>query len=76
MVSQALQSADWYVKKNDISGLPEYRQIGTAIGAKGPDGKCRIIKIDLYQDYVGGKFSSSRFKEFTVQEIACGNLKQ
>lgn len=76
MLSQALQSADWYVKKNDISGLPEYRQIGIAIGAKGPDGKCRIIKIDLYQDYVGGKFSSSRFKEFTVQEIACGNLKQ
>ncbi len=75
LVSQALLSADWYVKKNDISGLPEYRQIGTAIGAKGPDGKCRIIKIDLYQDYLGGKFSSSRFKEFTVQEMACENLK-
>jgi len=75
LVSQALLTADWYVKKNDISGLPEYRQIGTAIGAKGPDGKCRIIKIDLYQDYLGGKFSSSRFKEFTVQEMACENLK-
>jgi hypothetical protein len=74
IVSQALLTADWYVKKNDISGLPEYRQIGTAIGAKGPDGKCRIIKIDLYQDYMGGKFSSSRFKEFTVQEMACENL--
>lgn len=75
LVSQALLSSDWYIKKNEISGLPEYRQIGTAIGAKCPDGKCRIFKIDLYQDYVGGKFSSSRFKEFNVQEMACENLK-
>jgi hypothetical protein len=74
-IKQSLLVADWYVKKNEISGLPEYRQIGTAIGAKAPDGKCKIIKIDLYQDYVGGKYSSSRFDEFSVQEMLCENLK-
>lgn len=74
-VKQALLSADWYVKKNDISGLPEYRQMATAIGAKAPDGKCKIIKLDIYQDYIGGKYSNSRFKEFNVQELMCENLK-
>lgn len=74
-VKQSLLSADWYVKKNEISGQPEYRQIGTAIGAKSPDGKCKIIKIDLYQDFLGGKYSNARFDEFTVQDILCENLK-
>jgi hypothetical protein len=74
-IKQSLLTTDWYVKKNEISGQPEYRQIGTAIGAKAPDGKCKIIKIDLYQDYLGGKYSNSRFKEFTVQEMLCENLK-
>lgn len=72
---QSLLSKEWYVKKNEISGLPEYRQMGTAIGAKAPDGKCRIIKIDVYKDYLGGKFDASRFKEAANEEILCENLK-
>ena len=74
-LKQSLLVADWYVKKNEISSQPEYRQIGTAIGAKAPDGKCKIIKIDLYQDFLGGKYSNSRFDESNVQEILCENLK-
>lgn len=72
---QSLLSSQWYVKKNEISGLPEYRQMGAAVGAKAPDGKCRIIKIDVYQDYLGGKFDASRFKEYSNEEISCENLK-
>ena len=74
-IRQSLLTKDWYVKKNDISSLPEYRQMGTAIGAKAPDGKCYIIKIDIYQDYVGGKFSASRFDEYDKKEMLCENLK-
>jgi hypothetical protein len=74
-VKQALYSANWYVKKNEISGLPEYRQIGTAIGAKAPDGKCWIIKVDIFQDYLGGKFDASRFKLAEKKEMLCENLK-
>lgn len=72
---QSLLSAGWFVKKNEISGLTEYRQMGTAIGAKAPDGKCMIIKIDLYQDWLGGRFDNSRFKEYTREDILCENLK-
>lgn len=75
LVRQALYSANWYVKKNEISGLPEYRQIGTAIGTKAPDGKCWIIKVDLFQDYLGGKFDVSRFKLAEKKELLCENLK-
>jgi hypothetical protein len=75
IVRNNLQSANWYVKKNEVSGLPEYRQIGTKIGAKAPDGKCYIITIDIYQDYLGGKFTESRFEKGDKQEILCENLK-
>lgn len=74
-LKQSLLVAEWYVKKNEISGQPEYRQIGTAIGAKAPNGKCKIIKIDLYQDFLGGKYSNSRFDESNVQDILCENVK-
>lgn len=74
-LKQSLLSEDWYVKKNEISGIAEYKQIGTSIGAKKPDGKCVVIKIDLYQDYIGSKYGNPRFKEFNVQEIICDKLK-
>jgi hypothetical protein len=74
-LKQALLSNDWYIKKNEISALPEYRQIGTAIAAKASDGKCFIIKLDIYQDYLGGKYTASRFTEFEKKEILCENLK-
>jgi hypothetical protein len=75
IIRNNLQSANWYVKKNEISGLPEYRQIGTKIGAKAPDGKCFIFTLDIYQDYIGGKFSESRFENSGKQEMLCENLK-
>jgi hypothetical protein len=75
IIRNNLQSANWYVKKNEISGLPEYRQIGTKIGAKGPDGKCFIFTIDIYQDYIGGKFAESRFVNSGKEEMLCENLK-
>lgn len=75
IVRNHLQSNKWYVKSNAISGLPEYRQIGTKIGAKGPDGKCYIFTIDIFQDYLGGKFTDSRFENNDKQEILCENVK-
>jgi hypothetical protein len=75
IVRNHLQSDKWYAKNNAISGLPEYRQIGTKIGAKGPDGKCYIFTIDIFQDYLGGKFTESRFENNGKQEMLCENLK-
>lgn len=75
ILKQSLLTKDWYIKKNEISGLPEYRQMGTAIGAKAANGKCYIIKIDIFQDYLGGKFNASRFDEYDKKEILCENLK-
>jgi hypothetical protein len=75
VIRQSLLSSNWYEKKNEISNLPEYRQIGTAIGAKAPDGKCWIIKVDLYQDYMGGKYNAGRYKTSEQKEMLCENLK-
>lgn len=76
ILRQSLLSVDWYIKKNAISGLPEYRQIGTAIAAKAPDGKCKIIKVDLYQDYLGGKYGQHRFQKTEELQMRCKNLNE
>lgn len=75
LIRQSLLSSAWYIKKNEISGFPEYRQIGTAMGVKAPDGKCWIIKADIYQQYLGGKFEASRFQLAGKEEMLCENLK-
>lgn len=70
-----LYSADWYVKKNELTSYPEYRQIGAWIAAKGSDGVCKIYSIDLFQNYIGGSFDSGRFTAVDApQQILCENI--
>lgn len=76
VVRISMLSSNWFIKKNEISGLPEYRHLGCAVGAKSPDGKCKIISLDLYQDYLGGKFESpGRYETGREKEMLCENLK-
>lgn len=70
-----LYSADWFVQKNAATSIPEHRQIGAWIAAKGADGVCRIHTVDLFQNYVGGSFDSGRFVAGAApQEILCENV--
>jgi hypothetical protein len=74
-IKQSLYSSEWYVKKNELTSIPEYRQIGTRIAAKTPDGKCKLIKLDIFQNYVGNSFDSGKFMKGGEQDILCENLK-
>jgi hypothetical protein len=70
-----LYSADWFVQKNAVTSIPEHRQIGAWIAAKGGDGVCRIHTVDLFQNYVGGAFQASRFTDNGApQQILCENI--
>lgn len=73
-IKQALTSADWFVKKNEISNQPEYRQTGTIIAAKAPDGKCKLITIDLYQYFQQGKYAHIDFEQKDEKPILCEKL--
>jgi hypothetical protein len=73
-IKQALTSADWFIKKNEISNHPEYRQTGTVIAAKAPDGKCKLITIDMYQYYQLGKYANIDFQKKDEKPILCEKL--
>ena len=70
-----LYSANWYVHKNELTAVPEYRQIGAWVATKRSDGTCWINGIDLWQNYVGGGFDSGEYKLGQApQQILCENL--
>ena len=73
-LKQALTSADWFIKKNEISNQPEYRQTGTIIAAKAPDGKCKLITIDMYQYFQLGKYAHIDFQQKDEKPILCEKL--
>lgn len=75
IVKLNLYSSDWYVKKNELTSIPEYRQIGAWIAAKDVDGTCRIYSVDLFQNYIGSGFDSGRFSsDAAPQQIVCENI--
>lgn len=70
-----LYSANWYVHKNELTSVPEYRQIGAWVATRRSDGTCWINGIDLWQTYVGIGFDSGEYKLGQApQQILCENL--
>lgn len=72
-----LLSATWNIQKNSI-GIPERRFKHGMIWAKYPqtislDGYCRIIYVNIIQEYSGGGTWNSSFAQFIKSEPAgCG----
>ncbi len=72
-----LYSAGWYVKKNELTSVPEYRQYGGWVGARLPDGSCRLYSLDAFQTYQGGGSygpSDYRIDSTSGREILCENI--
>lgn len=72
-----LYSTGWYVKRNEVTGVPEYRQYGAWVGSRRPDGTCRLYSLDAFQAYSGGGgFGASEYKLDSREgrEILCENI--
>lgn len=70
-----LYSASWYIHKNEVTGYPEYRQIGAWVASKRADGSCWISGIDLWQNYTGAGYDSGEYKLGKApQQILCENV--
>ena len=70
-----LYSADWYVHRNALTGVPEYRQIGAWVATRRADATCWITGIDLWQDFTGSGFDSGTYKLGQApRQILCGNI--
>jgi hypothetical protein len=74
-LGQSLYSANWYVKRNDVTNIAEYRQIGTRIAARAADGTCSIMKIDRYETWNGASFADGRFENAGTSAAVCANLR-
>lgn len=70
-----LYSADWYVHRNALTSVPEYRQIGAWVAARRADGTCWITGIDLWQNFTGAGFDAGEYKLGQApRQILCGNV--
>lgn len=70
-----LYSADWYVHRNALTSVPEYRQIGAWVATRRADGTCWINGVDLWQDFTGSGFDAGTYKLGEApRQILCGNL--
>jgi len=70
-----LYSADWYVHRNAITSVPEYRQIGAWVAARRADGTCWINGIDLWQNFNGSGFDGGEYRLGEApRQILCANI--
>ncbi|MFM7377608.1 MAG: hypothetical protein ACKO1O_05685 [Erythrobacter sp.] len=70
-----LYSSDWYVHRNELTSVPEYRQIGAWVATRRADGTCWINGIDLWQDFTGSGFDSGQYKLGEApRQILCSNV--
>lgn len=70
-----LYSADWYVHRNEVTSVPEYRQIGAWVAARRADGTCWITGIDLWQSFTGTGFDSGKYELGQApRQILCENV--
>lgn len=70
-----LYSADWYVHRNELTSIPEYRQIGAWVATRRADGTCWINGVDLWQDFNGSGFDAGTYKLGEApRQILCGNV--
>lgn len=68
-------SAQWYIHKNPVTAIPEYRQIGAWIASRKADGTCWIHSLDLWQNYNGSGYERGQYRfGGAPQQILCENV--
>lgn len=78
-IKAVILQADWYIERNDITGIVTGRNRPGALVYKGADGKCYLLNgsVYVYQPYVGGSFGKTEviYRGFGSEEMLCGNVK-
>lgn len=70
-----LYSSSWYVHKHELTGIPEYRQIGAWVATKRPDGSCWINGVDLWQNFDGVGYDAGEYRLGQApRQILCENI--
>jgi len=70
--------ADWFIRRNELTGAILHRYIRAAIAVKTKSGTCAYYSLVTFQeDYVGGKFQPLRYDGAGDQIMMdCANVKK
>ncbi len=55
--TKAIITGDWYVRRNDVTGVVVGRTREAAVVATWPNGRCTFQYFDFYQEYYSGNFN-------------------
>jgi len=69
---------DWYIRRNEITGMIMHRYIRAAVAVKNADGTCTVWPlITFQQDYVSNRFQKTKFDGVgDPYKIPCENVKK
>jgi len=70
--------ADWFIRRNELTGAILHRYIRAAIAVKTKNGSCAYYSLVTFQeDYVGGKFQPLKYDGAGDKVMMeCGNVKK
>jgi hypothetical protein len=78
-IKAVLSSDDWFIQRNEITGIVTGRIRRAVIVYKGNDGKCYLsANFFLLQEYVGNSFMSNAKSIYPImgsQEMLCSNVR-
>jgi len=72
----SITDADWYLRRNEVTGIILHRYIRASIATKEKDGTCTVWPTVFQQDYIGNKFDKTKFDGVgDPYKIPCENIK-
>jgi hypothetical protein len=76
IVKLNIRNREWYVIKNDLTGLVTARQHAAYILAKRRDGTCKLYELIIIQDHLATGYDQSR-KDLQIveHEFLCENVR-
>jgi len=73
----SIYDADWYIRRNELTGAILHRYIGAAIAVKTKNGNCAYYPVTFQEDYVSGKFQPLKYDGAGDKVMMdCGNVKK
>ena len=76
VVKLSITDADWYIRRNEVTGIILHRYIRASIATKEKDGTCTVWPTVFQQDYIGNKFAKTKFDGVgDPYKIPCENIK-
>ncbi len=69
---------DWYIRRNELTGIILHRYIRAAIAVKNSDGTCTVWQnVTFQQDYVSNNFQKTKFDGIGDPfKIPCENVNK